>query len=355
MRRTGLARRKSLGGVKPGDRQADSPQTAGLTRSLFFGRQAEGGNVFMEISQSGAAIGLKEQRPSFLLRVVILLLAALAGSVVCAPIVAFCVAGLGYSLPFARIFDRVFMAGLVLAAAWMRRWLLLAELLAAAYLGGRRRLLVYGAGFLAGAVASGLLVGLCVGWGARWELPHRMVWRLAQDLVSSVVIGMIEETFFRAFLLGGLAREMSGNRALALSSVVFALAHLVRAPASRPLLGFHPLAGLLNVGASLGHALFHPLAILPAFVGLTLLGLLLGAVFLTAQRVYLPAGLHAGFVFTARLWGAALVFAGAVPRWLFGYGRPSLLSGPAAWAEILLLVALVRHLGGRAGTRGGCG
>ena len=313
------------------------------------------GEAFMEISQSRVAAGPMAWRPPFLLRVGMLLLGSLAGAVLCAPVVSFWLGWLGYSFPFARIFDRVFMVSLVLVTALMRRWLSLQELLASAYQGNKRKGVLCAAGFLAGAAATALIVGLCVGWGARWEPPRAMPLRLAEDLASSVIIGMVEETFFRAFFLGGLAREMTESRALAVSSVTFALAHLLRAPAGRRLLGFHPWAGLSNLEASFGNLLLHPLAVLPAFVGLALLGLLLGEVFLAGRSVYLPAGLHAGFVFIARLGGAAVVSANAAPRWLLGYGRPSLLSGPAAWVEIVLLVALVRRLGRWVGGRGRCG
>ena len=54
-----------------------------------------------------------------------------------------------------------------------------------------------------------------------------------------------------------------------LSSLIYAVAHLVRSPARFYLVGVHPAAGFENLGASASQ-LAHPLVAIPAFIGLIL-------------------------------------------------------------------------------------
>jgi hypothetical protein len=141
--------------------------------------------------------------------------------------------------------------------------------------------------------------------------------------------------------------EAGRTGALVLSSAIYALAHVVRAPHHIYIAHFDAAAGMYNLAASFD-ALLHPVSALPALFGLFLLGLVLGEAFLLTGTVYFSAGLHAGLVIGAKLWPySGYPTPAAPPRWVGGYGHPALISGAAAWLLALLLLAFVPRLTGK--------
>jgi membrane protease YdiL (CAAX protease family) len=156
-------------------------------------------------------------------------------------------------------------------------------------------------------------------------------------LPAAILIGVLEEAFFRAFLLAGIEGDVGSAGALVLSSAVFAVTHIVRSPARFYLTGFHPAAGAETLARSASR-LAHPGEIASA-VGLFLLGLVLGEAFVLTRRVYCSIGLHAGFVLGEKTW--RLTMRSGVPRWFAGPGPVPLLAAPAAWvASAMVLLAL---------------
>jgi membrane protease YdiL (CAAX protease family) len=156
-------------------------------------------------------------------------------------------------------------------------------------------------------------------------------------LPAAVVIAVIEEGFFRAFLLGGLARDLGCFGALIASSAIFAVVHVVRSPARFYLMQFAPMAGVQTLAAYLGR-MFHA-EVGPPLLGLFLLGMVLGEAFVLSGRTYWSLGLHVGFVLGAKSWRLAV--AGKVPRWLAGPGPVALIAAPAAWAvSVIMLLGL---------------
>lgn len=171
--------------------------------------------------------------------------------------------------------------------------------------------------------------------------------RASHYILAAIAIGVIEEGFFRAFLLGGMTDELGPTGALVLSSAIYAFAHLVRSPAHYYLTSLHPAAGLMDLGASLTTHLGHPATAIPTFFGLFLLGLLLGEAFLATGTVYFSIGLHAGLVVGAKTWPVIGGAEAALPHWLGGYGFIPLVSGAAGWVVTVALLVLLRPLLGR--------
>ena len=141
----------------------------------------------------------------------------------------------------------------------------------------------------------------------------------------------------------GMEGDFGRTPALLLSSAIYAIAHLVRSPAKFYLTGFHPFAGFQTLGMSLAHAANFG-ATLPTFVGLFLLGIVLGEAFLETGTVYFPIGLHAGFVLGSKLWPRMTSAGVTLPGWLRGYGSQPLISGVAAWLLALAILVLIRPL-----------
>lgn len=279
-----------------------------------------------------------------------ILLSAVAGALL-APLVAYALAIAGVQVVFPRIFDRVVMvtaaAVLILRAGPLDLW----ELLRGGFRDLRERLPAVLAG-LAAALAIIIALLALAAWVTQGPLmAGGLAMRGLRYLTAALLIGIIEEGFFRAVLLGGLRRDFGARAALIVSSAIYALAHLVRAPQHYYLTGFHPAAGLDNLAASLARVA-HPDGLLAMLFGLFLLGLVLGGAFLLTGRVYLSIGLHAGFVLGAKCWP---LFAGAqphpIPSWLAGPGPVPLLAAPAAWVASLALMGLMRAWLGRGARR----
>lgn len=285
----------------------------------------------------------------FTLRLALTLLIAALAAAVIAPFVAPIVVWTGFHFPFPRIFDRVVMVTLAVAIWLGSHELSLIRRLHSGFGQPLSNLAAAASGLALGAAAMGVL------WGLAWlgapasSSAHTasLLMALAGNIAAALTIAVIEEGFFRAFLLDGMAEDFGRRTGLVASSAVYAAAHLVRSPARFELSGFHPMAGLQNLFASLAQ-LGHPIAAAPGLFGLFLLGLLLGIGFLRTGRVYFSIGLHASVIVGAKTWGKFAPGAQSAPGWLGGYGRPPLVSGPAAWLITLALLVVVNRA-----TRGG--
>ncbi len=281
----------------------------------------------------------------FTFRLALILLVAAFAAALIAPLLAPMVARAGFHFPFPRIFDRVVMVTLAVALLWEGRELALVRRLRAGFAQPLSNLAGAGAGLVIGAAAIGVLWVL-----ARLAAPQSasthpplLVITFVASLIPALTIAIIEEGFFRAFLLDGMAEDFGRRAGLAASSGIYAAAHLVRSPARFEVSAIHPLLGLQTLAASLGQ-LSHPIAAAPGLFGLFLLGLLLGIAFLKTGRVYFSIGLHASLIVGATTWRKFAPGAQSAPAWLSGYGRPPLISGAAAWLITLALLIAVGRL-----------
>lgn len=281
---------------------------------------------------------------SFTLRITLVFAVAVVAAAVISPFAAALVAALGFHFPFPRIFDRTVMVTLAVAIVFQARALGAGPLLRRGFkrpLGNLMRLV---RGFLVATAVMAILVAIAAVLGAHAGVAAPVIWeRVPKYLLTGFAVAMIEEGFFRAFLLVGMQAEMGRGAAVVLSSAVYAAAHLVRSPAHFYLRGIHPAAGFENVAGSF-HNFAHPGLAIPALVGLFLLGVVLAEAFLETGNVYLPMGLHAGFVVGAKLWPKVTAAGARLPRWLEGWGMLPLISGAAAWLMALLLLVLIRPL-----------
>ncbi len=254
---------------------------------------------------------------SFTLKFVLALALGLAAAVIIAPFAAAGVAAAGFHFPFPRIFDRTVMVTLLVALLCFARPLRLAELLRAGFARPRGNLVRVGAGLLLALVAVGTLFGIAAYIGPSHSIPYREIaMRASSAVVAAIVIGIIEEGFFRAFLLGGMERDFGSGGAI------------------------------LNLAES-AIRLAHPVAAFPELLGLFLLGVVLGEAFLLSRTVYFSIGMHAGFVLCAKSWPAIAGSGMRVPRWLAGKGPVPLIGAPAAWAMAVALMLLLPTLVGR--------
>ena len=244
------------------------------------------------------------------------------------------------------------MVALAVAIWWENRDLDLMRRLCAGFARPRSSLRPIGFGVAAGAAAIAIL------WGLAWlvapagaqEHQAPLIITLAANLVPALAIAIIEEAFFRAFLLSGMAEDFGARTGLIASSAVYAVAHLVRSPRRFEVTAYHPTVGLHNLASSLSQ-LGHPREAAPGLIGLFLLGLLLGLAFLRTGQVYFSIGLHASLVIGAKTFRKLAPGAQSAPGWLTGYGNPPLVSGLAAWMITVAMLIVVRFM--RRGNRAG--
>jgi membrane protease YdiL (CAAX protease family) len=279
---------------------------------------------------------------SFTARFAIALVAGLVAAVIVAPIAALAVAHAGWRFPFPRIFDRTVMVTLFLAMLWAARDLQLGALLARGFKHPARE------GFL--RVLRGLAVSFCAiailfalaltAGGSDAANFGAVAARVPGYILSAIAIAIIEEGFFRAFLLGGMRNDFGNIGALLASSAFYAVAHLVRSPAHFYVTRYEPTAGLMNLAHSMDQ-LSHPATAIPTLIGLFLLGIVLGEAYLLTGSVYFSIGLHCGFVLGAKLWPKIIINHATQPWWIAGPGAVPLISAPAAWViAIVILLAL---------------
>lgn len=226
--------------------------------------------------------------------------------------------------PFHRFFNRA-----VLVAAVVLVWPLLRSLgqrrwsdLGLAPNPARWRHLALGFGLASGGLA--VVAGLMVLVG-RAHLRTRMALdALPGAMLSAAAVAVIEESFFRGALLGALRRTLRWQRALVLLSLVFAAVHFLK-----PQRGFR----IAEVGWASGFELLphlfwqyaEPTLVVGGFSTLLLVGLVLGYSVIRTRSLFLALGLHAGWVFALKAFGAVAKRAGPASYW---FGR-DLLTGVA--------------------------
>lgn len=280
-------------------------------------------------------------RSSFTLRFAITLIAGLAAAVVLSPLAAAAVAAMGLRFPFPRIFDRTVMVTLLAAMLIESRSMGFGALMREGFARPRSNLPRALIGLVIALGAIAVLFGLVYMSGAGQPVPvGGLLLRAIKFALPALAIGVIEEGFFRAFLLGGMRRDFGPRIALVASAALYSIAHLVRSPARYYLSGFHFGAGLHNLAASAAQ-LGHPLVAAPTLIGLFLLGLVLGEAFIVTGTVWFSIGLHAGFVVGAKTWPLVAHSNAPISRWLAGSGPVPLIAAPAAWAIALILMILL--------------
>jgi membrane protease YdiL (CAAX protease family) len=142
-----------------------------------------------------------------------------------------------------------------------------------------------------------LLVALHV-----YAFRHAFAWpRLGKVLVASIIVPLIEETFFRGIVLGVLLRTSRKYIAILAVSVLFAAVHFFKAP-ERTSTIVTWTSGLNSIAHSFGRV-EEPMMLASAFATLFLFGCILAVARAHTHSLWLPIGLHAGLIFGSGTFG----------------------------------------------------
>ncbi len=160
---------------------------------------------------------------------------------------------------------------------------------------------------------------------------------------TALILAVFQEIIFRGVVLGIFIRAMRPSAALGLSALLFALVHLL-----------HPPAGL-NVAdpdaAGVGFELLRlvvgwvltPQAVLSAFAPLFALGVVLAYARWRTASLWLPVGIHSGWIFVNEVLGSVTVAADRPGSLGWFISGATLHQGVVPLAGILLAGVLINH------------
>ncbi len=193
------------------------------------------------------------------------------------------------------------------------------------------------AGFLIAAVpllcCGAVLVALHV-----YSLRSSFLWsKMPAVLAATFAVPVVEEILFRGLILGVLLRGFSRLAALLLTSALFSIIHFLKAPeATTPNDSVRWFSGFVSVAHSFGQ-FRDPWLLLAGFLTLFIIGCILADARLATRSLWLPIGLHAGWIFGNGLFSKAAHRALLALPWLgkdLLVGIVPLIVALASWALV---------------------
>jgi uncharacterized protein len=193
--------------------------------------------------------------------------------------------------------------------------------------------------FPAGVALAFLLMGLLVllqaasGW-LSWErrAAEKLASRWPGALATALVVALLEEVFFRGWVLSRFLRRWPAFAAALATSLVYAIPHGFRGSAAPR--GLTPdLGGALEALRAWGASMGDVSTFGPKILGFTAFGMLLAAARLRTGGLWLGIGIHAGAVFFLEAYSALTV---RLPERNWA-GTKFLHDGPPAWILLAVL------------------
>jgi uncharacterized protein len=198
-------------------------------------------------------------------------------------------------------------------------------------------------GLLVGFLSLTVVAGTALVCGNRVQVQgvnaHEVVATIFNAVGAAVIVAVMEELLFRGGIFGGLRKFFYWPLALVISSMVYALAHFLRRVDFTSDVGWQ--SGLVVLSRKLvGFVEFQ--ALMPEFLNLTVVGLLLGLAYQRTGNLYFSIGLHAGWVFWLKTYGALTATAPHAATWFWGTGK--MIDGWLALIVLVVVLALFKFL-----------
>lgn len=154
-----------------------------------------------------------------------------------------------------------------------------------------------GAGLLLAAVPLLCAGAIAVSLGVYRVRPHVDLAKFLPIIGAAIAAPLIEETFFRGLVLGVLLRTRQKYMSIFATSALFSVIHFLKAPdaTSRTvtwLSGFNSIAHAFSQFAE-------PMLVVAAFITLFVLGWILADARIETRSLWLPIGLHSGWILAA--------------------------------------------------------
>ncbi len=148
-----------------------------------------------------------------------------------------------------------------------------------------------------------------------YQLRHHVSGgRVLAVLGPTIFVPPIEELLFRGLILGILLRSSPRWVALFFTSALYSILHFLKPPAqSVTVVTWY--SGFLSAAHSFAQ-FSEPLLVLGGFITLFLLGWILADARVRTQALWLPIGLHAGWIFTSGVFNKVARQSSAALPWL---------------------------------------
>ena len=198
-------------------------------------------------------------------------------------------------------------------------------------------------GLALGFITLAVVAGMAIACGNRVIIQTTTVYKVITLIFSAigtaVIVAVIEEILFRGGVFGGLRKLFYWPFALLISSVIYALVHFLHRAELTGTVTWN--SGLVLFPQMLcGFADFY--ALVPAFFSLTLAGILLGVAYQRTGNLYFSIGLHAGWIFWLKTYGAFSTSALHTATWFWGTNK--LFDGWLAFIVLAAALALFKFL-----------
>lgn len=199
------------------------------------------------------------------------------------------------------------------------------------------------AGLAAGLATMAAVAAMMLALGIRAPRPGlgsaQLLALLGSGALSGLLVGLVEETFFRGLLFGAVRRESRTRAAILLTALLYAAVHFLartRIPAAE----VDATSGLLLLSGVL-RRFADPAAIADAFLALFAVGVLLGMVRHWTGGIAACIGLHMGWVWVMKATRSCTTPADDA-RWSFLVSGFDGYTGwmVAGWAALLLAAGI---------------
>ena len=169
-----------------------------------------------------------------------------------------------------------------------------------------------------------------------------IILKIVEYALIACLIGIIEEIFFRGYLLQSFQENMSLPKAVCVCSLIYSILHFFKADVIVST-GFQPFVGFTTMAQFFKPIFFEFLENLPAIIGLFLVGVVLSYAFIKTKSLYLSIGLHAGMVFMVK---ADTMFISRMREeqvLLFG-GGSKLITGVLVWFLLIFILFVIKRI-----------
>lgn len=128
-----------------------------------------------------------------------------------------------------------------------------------------------------------------------YSFRHVLIWpRFGKVVLAAVSVPFIEETFFRGIVLGLLLRTGRKLLSIVAVSALFAAVHFLKGSEREPAIATWT-SGFESIGDAFA-GFGDPMMVLAAFATLFLIGCILADARVLTRSLWLPIGLHAGWI-----------------------------------------------------------
>ena len=178
----------------------------------------------------------------------------------------------------------------------------------------------------------------------KFVMPVNLGKALRTVLPGAVIVALIEETLFRGVLLGIFLRALKAVPAILLLSLLFAFVHFLQPPPGTIISDPQAAdAGFVLLGKILGR-LADPLPLVARFSLLAMVGATLAYARYRTASLWLPLGIHFGWIVGVGLFKAATWPVTGLPKSLDWWVGDSLLEGVLPLGVVVITCVIVHIL-----------